>query len=245
MHKQQKRVLNHLQILRIAVGFSGKSRKIVTQKSVHALDGICVCFSSEMFGRVDEIVGMPMVRCIKFCINMANFIYQFLKAFCFSSSDLKANKPLCSAIYCGPEPDVFLKFMHNSSSSKTSTFSSFLGSFSNFAPAFFTQFMTETWLTLRILSILLKPFPSKYSCIAFRLICSGYPRCSTVQWHLHSLHKYRCFLLLNPLFTRLSLPHFGHLSSLFIHSFYTVYRILAMPIKRGEFVPFAFCLRES
>ena len=74
MHKQQKRVLNHLQIFRIAVGFSGKSRKIVTQKSVHALNGICVCFSSEMFGRVDEIVSMTMVGCIKIHVNMANFI---------------------------------------------------------------------------------------------------------------------------------------------------------------------------
>ena len=74
VHKQQKRVLNHLQILRIAVGFSGNSRKIVTQKSVHALNGVRVCISSEMFGSVDENTGMPMVRCIKFCINMANFI---------------------------------------------------------------------------------------------------------------------------------------------------------------------------
>ena len=74
MHKQQKRVLNHLQILRITVGFSGKSRKIVTQKSVYALNGVRVCFSSEMFGRVDEIVGMPMVRRIKLRVNMANFI---------------------------------------------------------------------------------------------------------------------------------------------------------------------------
>ena len=74
MHKQQKRVLDHLQILRIAVGLSSKSRKIVTQKSVHALDGVRVCFSSEMLGWVDEIVGMPIIRRIKFCVNMANFI---------------------------------------------------------------------------------------------------------------------------------------------------------------------------
>ena len=73
VHKQQKRVLNHLQILRIAVGFSGKSRKIVTQKSVHALDDVRVCLLSEMFGWVDEIVGTPMIRCIKFCVNMTNF----------------------------------------------------------------------------------------------------------------------------------------------------------------------------
>ncbi len=74
MHKQQKRVLNHLQIFRIAVGFSGKPRKVVTQHPVHALDGIGMSFSSEMFGQVDEIVGTPMVRRIKFCINMADFI---------------------------------------------------------------------------------------------------------------------------------------------------------------------------
>ena len=61
MHKQQDRVPDHLQAFRIAVSFSGKSRKVVTQKPIHALDGICVCFSNEMFGRVDEIVGMPMV----------------------------------------------------------------------------------------------------------------------------------------------------------------------------------------
>ena len=145
----------------------------MTQQPIHALDGVRMCFSSEMFCGGDEIVGTPMVRRIKFCVNMANFVREFLEVFCFSSSNLKHNKPLCVAVYCGPEPDIFLKFMHNSSSSKTSTFSSFLGTFSNFAPAFFTQFMTETWLTLRILSILLKPFPSKYNCIAFRLICSG------------------------------------------------------------------------
>ena len=74
MHKQQKRVLNHLQALRIAVGFSGEPSEIVTQKPVHALDGVRVCFSSEMLGWVDEIVGMPIIRRIKFCVNMANFI---------------------------------------------------------------------------------------------------------------------------------------------------------------------------
>ena len=74
MHKQQNRVLNHLQILRIAVSFPSGPCKIVTQKSVHELNGVRVCFSSEMFGRGDEIVGTPMVRCIKFYINMANFI---------------------------------------------------------------------------------------------------------------------------------------------------------------------------
>ncbi len=40
------------------------------------------------------------------------------------------------------------------------------------------------------------------------------------------------FLLLNPLFTRLPLPHFGHLSSLSMLLFYTAYRFLAMPRKR-------------
>ena len=173
MHKQQKRVLNHLQILWIAVGFSGKPRKVVTQQPVHALDGVRVRFADEMFCWCNNFVGMPMVWRIKFGVNMTNFMRQFLEISCFSSTDLKANKPLCVAVYCGPEPDVFLKFMHNSSSSKTSTCSSFLGTFSNFAPAFFTQFMIETWLTLRILSILLNPFPSKYNCIAFRLVCSG------------------------------------------------------------------------
>ena len=73
---------------------------------------------------------------------MANFIREFLEVFCFSSANLKPNKPLCGAVYRDPELDVFLKFIHNSSSSKTSTFSSFLGTSYNFAPAFFTQFMT-------------------------------------------------------------------------------------------------------
>ena len=45
MHKQQKRVLNHLQTLRIAVSFSGEPGKIVTQQPVHALDGVRVCLS--------------------------------------------------------------------------------------------------------------------------------------------------------------------------------------------------------
>ena len=145
----------------------------MTQQPIHALDGVRVRFASDMFCWGDNFVCMPMIRRIKLGINMTNFTRKFLEIFCFSSANLKANKPLCGAVYRGPEPDVFLKFMHNSSSSKTSTFSSFLGTFSNFAPAFFTQFMTETWLTLRILSILLNPFPSKYNCIAFRLICSG------------------------------------------------------------------------
>ena len=82
----------------------------MTQKSVHALDGICVCFSSEMFCWGDEIIGMPMVRCVKFSVNMANFTRELLEVFCFSSADLKSNKPICSAVYRGPEPDVFLNY---------------------------------------------------------------------------------------------------------------------------------------
>ena len=110
----------------------------MTQQPVNVLDGVCVCFSSEMFCGGDEIVGMPMVWRIKPCVNMANFIREFLEVFCFSSANLKTNEPLCGAVYCGPEPDVFLKFTRNSSSSQTSIFSSFLGTFSKFAPAFFT-----------------------------------------------------------------------------------------------------------
>ena len=89
-----------------------------------------------MFCGVDEVVGTPIVRCVKFCVDMTNFICEFLEVFWFSRADLKANKPLCSTIYHGPEPNVFL-FMHNSSSSKTSTFPYFLGISSDFAPAFF------------------------------------------------------------------------------------------------------------
>ncbi len=107
MHKQQERVLNHLQILLIAVGFSGKSCKVVTQQSVHSLDGARVCFPDEMFRWVNKFVGIPMIRCIKFCIDITNFIRKFLEVFCFSSADLKADKALCGAVYCGPEPDVF------------------------------------------------------------------------------------------------------------------------------------------
>ncbi len=66
VHKQQESVLDHLQILRIAVDFSGKSSKVATQQPVHVLDSICGCFPSEIFGRVDEIVGTPMIRRIKF-----------------------------------------------------------------------------------------------------------------------------------------------------------------------------------
>ena len=66
MHKQQKRILNHLQILRIAVGLSSKSRKIVTKQPIHALSGVRVCVSNEMFGWVDEVVGVPIVRYVKF-----------------------------------------------------------------------------------------------------------------------------------------------------------------------------------
>ncbi len=80
----------------------------MTQQPVHAFDGICVCFSSERFGRGDEIVGTPMVRCIKSRGNMANFICEFLEVFCFSSSNLETNEPLCGAVYRGPKPDVFL-----------------------------------------------------------------------------------------------------------------------------------------
>ena len=97
----------------------------MTQQPIHALDGVGMCFADEMFCGDDEIVCMPMVRRIKSCVNMANFIREFLEVFCFSSANLKPNEPLCGAVYCGPEPDVFLKFTHNSSSSKTSTFSYF------------------------------------------------------------------------------------------------------------------------
>ena len=108
MHKQQKRVLNHLQILRIAVGFSGKSHKIVTQKSVHPINSVGVCFAYEMFRWINKFVGMPMVQCINFCVDMTNFIRKFLEVFCFSSAELKVDKALCGAVYCGPEPDIFL-----------------------------------------------------------------------------------------------------------------------------------------
>ena len=74
---------------------------------------------------------------------MTIFIREFLEVFCFSSADLKSNKPLCSAVYCGPEPDVFKKFIHNSSSSKTSTFR-LLGTFSNFALAFYLVYDRNT-----------------------------------------------------------------------------------------------------
>ena len=91
----------------IAVGFSGESSKVVTQQPIHALNGICVCFTSEMFCGGNNIACMPMVRCIKLCVNIANFIRDFLEIFCFSSANLKSDKPLCGTIYCGAEPDVF------------------------------------------------------------------------------------------------------------------------------------------
>ena len=80
----------------------------MTQQPIHALDGVRVCFPREVFGRLDEIVGMPVIRRIKPCVNIANFIREFLEVFCFSSANLKPNKPLCGAVYRGPEPDVFL-----------------------------------------------------------------------------------------------------------------------------------------
>ena len=49
----------------------------MTQKPVRSLDGI-QCFSSEMFGWGDELIGVPMVRCIKFCVNTTNSICAFL-----------------------------------------------------------------------------------------------------------------------------------------------------------------------
>ena len=147
----------------------------MSDKPIHSFNGIGVWFSNKMLGGVNKIIGMPIVWRIKFCINMANFMRKFFKIFCFSSSNLKAHKSLCLTVYCCPEPNVFLKFTHNSSNSKTSTFSFWGRIFSNFAPAFFTQFITDTWLTFSILSIRLNPFPSKYNCIAFFLICSGYP----------------------------------------------------------------------
>ena len=92
----------------IAVGFSGESSKVVTQQPIHALNGICVCFSNEMFCWGNNVVCMSMVKCIQLCINMTDFIREFLEVFCFSSFDLKSDKPLCVEVYCGPEPDVFL-----------------------------------------------------------------------------------------------------------------------------------------
>ena len=52
MHKQQERVLHHLQTFRVAVGFSGKSCKIMANEAIHALDGVRMCFSGEMSGRL-------------------------------------------------------------------------------------------------------------------------------------------------------------------------------------------------
>ncbi len=68
---------------------------------------------------------------------MANFIREFLEVFCFSSANLKPNKPLCVAVYCGPEPDVFFKIYAQLIELQGLTFSSFLETFSNFAPVFY------------------------------------------------------------------------------------------------------------
>ena len=148
------------------------------------LDGVRVCFASEMLCGFDKIVCLQVVRCIKFCVNIADFAHEFLEAFCFSSANLKPNKPLCGAVQCGPDPDIFLIYAQLIELQKFYFFI-FFRDFLYFVTAFFTQFMTETWLTLSILSIRRKPFPSKYSCIAFCLICAGQPRWLTVQWHLH------------------------------------------------------------
>ena len=61
VNKQQEKVLNHPQIFRIAVDFSGEPRKVVANKVVHALNGVRMRFSDEMFCWVDNFVGMPMV----------------------------------------------------------------------------------------------------------------------------------------------------------------------------------------
>ena len=50
--------------------------------------------------------------------------------------------------------------------------------------------------------------------------------CSGIRILCRNIVVFYCWI---GLFTRLSLPHFGHLSSLAMLLFYTVYRILAMP----------------
>ena len=138
----------------------------MTQQPIPALDSVRVHFSSEMFCGSNKTVFMPMLRRIKSCVNMANFIRELLEVFCFSSANLKSNKPLCGAVYCGPEPNIFLNYAQLIEL-RNLDFFVFLGTFSNFTPAFFTQFITETRLTLRILSIFLKPFPSKIQLYCF------------------------------------------------------------------------------
>ena len=141
---------------------------MVTQKSVHPPGCVRMQFADEMLQWGNKFVGMLMVYCIKFGINMASFICQFLEAFCFSSADLKSNKPICSAVYRGPEPDIFLNLRTTRQAPKHRLFRLFQ----------------------KLSLILRRPFypicdrnmanfknPSKYSCTAFRLICSGQPRC--------------------------------------------------------------------
>ena len=69
MHKQQEMLFNHLSILRIVVSFSGESCEIMANEALHVFDGVRVRFASEMFGRVDKIVCMPIVRYVKLFVD--------------------------------------------------------------------------------------------------------------------------------------------------------------------------------
>lgn len=105
-------------------------------KSLFMHSTVYVCdFPTRCLAESMRLRGAPMVRCVKFHVNMANFICQFFKVFCFSNSNLKTNKSLCGAVYRGPKPDVFLVHAQPIEFQNLD-FSVFWETFSNFAPAF-------------------------------------------------------------------------------------------------------------
>lgn len=61
MQKQRDRVLNQMQMLRIAVDISDKSLKVVPQKPIQAIGGGGICLADEMFCWGDNFVGMRIV----------------------------------------------------------------------------------------------------------------------------------------------------------------------------------------
>lgn len=116
-----------------------------------------MCFSDEMFRWINKFVRMPMVRCIKFRVNMANFICEFLEVFCFSSA---IRKPISRFVArsTAVQSQMFFKIYAKLIKLQNIDFLYFLGTFSNLAPAFF-QFTTKTWLTLRtLIRVMLKTF---------------------------------------------------------------------------------------
>ena len=135
--------------------------------------------------------------------------------FCFASANLKSNKSLCGTVYRGSKPEFFyLCTTHRAPKPRLSRPFRKLLPISRrlFYPVYDRNmanlknpFNSSETISFQIQLYCFSPDMLRVSALAYRVVTSTF------------FAQISLFLLLNPLFTRFSLPHFGHLSFLSIH----------------------------